>query len=181
MTGGKVQYFSERVAFAAQELESFKSSCKVFRAEYKRIGCRAPQNNTVFKSSLLKFQTLSVVAVQKFFVTNMETTPTEERKENKTSMKFILQDQCLTRHHLNRHWETIPSALLMPSQSGKHLPEINLETNFSNFQICKPSKIRKAQVSDHQILGRYHISQQVKAFTCIFLGCPSFHVTFFTE
>lgn len=181
MTGDKVQYFSERVASAAQELESFKSLCKVFRPEYKRIGCRAPQNNIVFKRTLLKCQTLSVAVIQQFFATSTDTIPTEERKENKTSMKFILQDQCLTRRHLNRYWETIPSALLMLSSSGEQLPENNLETISSHFQICKPSKIRKAGVTDHQILGSYHIPQQVKTFTCIFLGCLSFHVTFFTE
>lgn len=115
MRGDKVQYFSERVAFAAQELESFKSSCKVFRSGYKKIGCRAPWNNTVFKRTLLKFQALGGVVIQQFFATSMETIPTEERKENKTPMKFILQDRCLTRSHLNRHWETIRSALLMPS------------------------------------------------------------------
>lgn len=93
MRGVKVQYFSERFAFAAQELESFKSSCKVFRSGYKRTGCRAPQNNTVFKRTLLKFQALGVVVIRQFW---METIPTEERKENKTPMKFILQDWCLT-------------------------------------------------------------------------------------
>lgn len=63
MRGAIVQYFSERVVLAAQELEYFKSSCKVFRTGYKRIDCRAPQNNTLFQRTLLKFQTLSVAVI----------------------------------------------------------------------------------------------------------------------